>query len=153
MDTFKWNTMWRYDLQPRTSCIYVLPSDSFGRSVLSCPVQPVSAPIRASISPSLLTYSPQCSPVAVHICPYSKVQGAHLGPTGPRWAPCWPHELCYLCVTAMDLSRSANLGDYGVFMFIFDDYVVVECWFFTTLQPTVFHGSCPSLVKLLTVRA
>ena len=19
-----------------------------------------------------------------------------LGPTGPRWAPCWPHELCYL---------------------------------------------------------
>ena len=19
--------------------------------------------------------------------------GAHLGPTGPRWAPCWPHEL------------------------------------------------------------
>ena len=22
--------------------------------------------------------------------------GAHLGATGPRWAPCWPHELCYL---------------------------------------------------------
>ena len=22
--------------------------------------------------------------------------GAHLGPTGPRWSPCWPHELCYL---------------------------------------------------------
>ena len=22
--------------------------------------------------------------------------GAHLGSTGPRWAPCWPHELCYL---------------------------------------------------------
>ena len=21
---------------------------------------------------------------------------ANLGPTGPRWAPCWPHELCYL---------------------------------------------------------
>ena len=21
---------------------------------------------------------------------------AHLGPTGPRWAACWPHELCYL---------------------------------------------------------
>ena len=21
---------------------------------------------------------------------------AHLGPTGPSWAPCWPHELCYL---------------------------------------------------------
>ena len=24
--------------------------------------------------------------------------GDHLGPTGPRWAPRWPHELCYLCV-------------------------------------------------------
>ena len=24
--------------------------------------------------------------------------GAHLGPPGPRWAPWWPHELCYLGV-------------------------------------------------------
>ena len=23
-------------------------------------------------------------------------QGAHLGPVGPRWAPCCPHESCYL---------------------------------------------------------
>ena len=22
--------------------------------------------------------------------------GAQLGPTGPKWAPCWPHETCYL---------------------------------------------------------
>ena len=22
--------------------------------------------------------------------------GAHLRPTGPSWAPCWSHELCYL---------------------------------------------------------
>ena len=22
--------------------------------------------------------------------------GAHLGPTGPRWAPCWHYDLCYL---------------------------------------------------------
>ena len=22
--------------------------------------------------------------------------GVRLGPTGPMWAPCWPHELCYL---------------------------------------------------------
>ena len=27
--------------------------------------------------------------------PDSKVHGAHLGPTGPRRAPCWPHEPCY----------------------------------------------------------
>ena len=28
--------------------------------------------------------------------PDSKKHGAHLRPTGPRWAPCWPHEPCYL---------------------------------------------------------
>ena len=28
--------------------------------------------------------------------PDSKVHGAHLGPLGPRWAPCWPHEPCSL---------------------------------------------------------
>ena len=32
--------------------------------------------------------------------PDSKAHGANMGPiwgpTGPRWAPCWPHELCYL---------------------------------------------------------
>ena len=27
--------------------------------------------------------------------PDSKVHGAHLGPLGPRWAPCWPYEPCY----------------------------------------------------------
>ena len=28
-------------------------------------------------------------------CPDSKIHGAHLGPVDLRWAPCWPHELCY----------------------------------------------------------
>ena len=27
---------------------------------------------------------------------YGGQHGAHLGPTGPRWVPCWPHESCYL---------------------------------------------------------
>ena len=33
------------------------------------------------------------------LVPDSKIHGANMGPTcpvGPRWAPCWPHELCYL---------------------------------------------------------
>ena len=33
--------------------------------------------------------------------------GAHLGPVGPRWAPCWPHEPCYqaiICSTTTQLS-------------------------------------------------
>ena len=28
--------------------------------------------------------------------PDGKVYGAIMGPTGPRWAPCWPHEPCSL---------------------------------------------------------
>ena len=28
--------------------------------------------------------------------------GAHLGPTGPRWAPCWPNESCYLWTILFD---------------------------------------------------
>ena len=32
--------------------------------------------------------------VLVWCGPDSKVHGAHLGPAGPRWAPCWLHELC-----------------------------------------------------------
>ena len=38
------------------------------------------------------------SEVADYLCrhfPDSKVHGAHLGPVGPRWAPCWNHEPCY----------------------------------------------------------
>ena len=42
--------------------------------------------------------------------PDSKVhganKGAHLGPTGPRWAPCWPHGLCYLGYFIWDTVRS-----------------------------------------------
>ena len=33
--------------------------------------------------------------------------GVHLRPTGPRWAPCWPHELCSLgkiFMLALDLN-------------------------------------------------
>ena len=39
------------------------------------------------------------STIANRVNPDSKVHvtymGAHLGPTGPSWVPCWPHEPCY----------------------------------------------------------
>ena len=28
--------------------------------------------------------------------PDSEVHGVYMGPTGPRWAPCWSHVPCYL---------------------------------------------------------
>ena len=29
------------------------------------------------------------------IAKFMELTRAHLGPVGPRWAPCWPHEPCY----------------------------------------------------------
>ena len=37
-----------------------------------------------------------CKAPIESISPDSKVHGAHLGPVGPRCAPCWPHEPCCL---------------------------------------------------------
>ena len=39
--------------------------------------------------------------------------GAHLGPVGPRWAQCWPHEPCYQGIllishTAVDLKQGSH---------------------------------------------
>ena len=45
--------------------------------------------------PDLLCYV-IASLIARFIGPTWGPYGAHLGPTGPRWAPCWPHELWYL---------------------------------------------------------
>ena len=46
--------------------------------------------------------------------PDSKDHGAHLGPTGPRWAPCWPHDACYLrthlyCTLPLPFTDSCSL--------------------------------------------
>ena len=33
---------------------------------------------------------------------------AHLGPVGPSWAPCWPHEPCYQGRSSWDTVQSRN---------------------------------------------
>ena len=40
--------------------------------------------------------------------PDSKVHGAYMGPTGPRWAPCWPYDPCYLGSFVMGLLPESN---------------------------------------------
>ena len=40
--------------------------------------------------------------------PDSKVHGAHLGPTGPRWALYWSHESCYLGSVVQKMPRSRS---------------------------------------------
>ena len=36
--------------------------------------------------------------------------GVHLVPTGPRWAPCWPHELCSLGLAILNKIRWLSFG-------------------------------------------
>ena len=36
--------------------------------------------------------------------------GAHLGPPGPRWAPCWPHEPCYLSIWHAMMPKSRGIS-------------------------------------------
>ena len=36
-----------------------------------------------------------------------------MGPTGPRWAPCWPHEPCYL-------------GNLSIFYSVIDNMIIVH---------------------------
>ena len=65
-----------------------------------------------------------------------EIDGAHLGPTGPRWAPCWPHDPCYLGDIMSDriaysgiilIGRSTNWMSKlkeirkGLFVFCFND--------------------------------
>ena len=51
--------------------------------------------------------------------------GAHLGPVGPRCAPCWPHELCYLRLHLVPLNC--------VFM-------ATECFLFIDAQSRIFKS-------------
>ena len=44
--------------------------------------------------------------------PDSTVHGAHLGPTGPRLAPCWPHEPCYLGSQRLIFAESSLMSWY-----------------------------------------
>ena len=36
--------------------------------------------------------------------------GAHLGPVGPRWAPCWPHGPCYQGILTTDMEVFTELN-------------------------------------------
>ena len=46
-------------------------------------------------------------------CPDSKVYSANMRPIWGRWAPCWPHEFCYLGVSdfwVLRLVHGANMS-------------------------------------------
>ena len=86
------------------------------------------------------------------------LDGAHMGPTGPRWAPCWPHKPCYqgtsrtnhrLRKPTLSLSQSASWYDVFQFvglpsyepwvMYIYSSLISALRWFIQTR-----HGQDPS---------
>ena len=57
------------------------------------------------------------SALSVEGIPDCKIHGAHLGPIGLGWVPCWPHESCYLgyyCAQWYNVSRTWLLGGLNV---------------------------------------
>ena len=60
--------------------------------------------------------------------------GAHLGPTGPSWAPCWPHELCYLGQHTWLRKGEVILASWS--QLFHSLYSLHICWF---RQPRVFQ--------------
>ena len=66
---------------------------------------------------AILTWKGHCSHIAIGsvttlIARFKGQYGAHLGPTGPRWAPCWPHELCYMG-KSINLDSSVSISYVG----------------------------------------
>ena len=73
--------------------------------------------------------------------PDSKVHGAHLGLTGPRWAPCWPHKPCYLGCYSWVHCGFVGLGGRGhIGVFIIHVFVCLENSKFLFLFHTISLG-------------
>ena len=52
-------------------------------------------------------------------------RGAHLGPVGPRWAPCWPHKTCYLGNHTL-LYKQPEGVCINIFYHMIDQSIIVE---------------------------
>ena len=76
----------------------------------------------------------------LNIFPDSKVHGAHLGPVGPRWALCWPHEPCYrvIYIFFSNKQRPSPLWNERRFHGR-ECYVLMLCWYMC--RPYLFNCS------------
>ena len=62
--------------------------------------------------------------------------GAHLGPTGPRWAPWWPHELCYLGIVQLHI-MIVDYNHFSCIHHLFKRYMV-QSWQSTFLKNMLY---------------
>ena len=70
--------------------------------------------------------------------------GAHLGPTGPRWALCWPHKLCYLAGSPQWL-MGCNIHGTGPSHFVNMIQVHRSLWEITMAHTVWIHSVHPLL--------
>ena len=109
----------------------------------------------------VLLRPPSEAPVGKHWCPDQELSweqgswgqhGAHLGPTGPRWAPCWPHELCYLGISGLNWSAregpsreslsAVHQGTWSIFSTVQLTHSrnhVIQCWQCCSIAFELFH--------------
>ena len=79
--------------------------------------------------------------------------GAHLGPVGPRWAPCWPHEPCYqgmsrikLMSTALKLMQRNTFDDESSLVPIMAWWGVI--WALKSESSQIFNGVQKSYISV-----
>ena len=77
--------------------------------ILSDITAPDSKALRIDIDPTRKLRSEEVCCDYTLIARFMGPTWGHLGPTGPRWAPCWPHELCYLGKCTPILESIINL--------------------------------------------
>ena len=85
--------------------------------------------------------------------------GAHLGPVGPRWAPCWPYEPCYegnyhkTALTHCGRGKNGRRFADDTFKRIFlNENVIISIKISLKFVPKVRISNIPALVQIMTWR-
>ena len=76
--------------------------------------QTISLLLPSAISPQLRN-----TDIGVFIQSSGGPHGAHLGPTGTWWAPCWPHEPCYLGMHVFKVISVPSINHLSVLLLIY----------------------------------
>ena len=84
--------------------------------------------------------------------------GAHLGPTWPKWAPCWTHELCYLGSALLkpppfNVIQSGQLALYKseklhVYIYIFNKLINISLYWHASLFWSYLHRVCDMRISV-----
>ena len=95
-DDMLWDWMKSRFISPRPARLGLLYLSIVGSQCHTSPLMHVPGDLGCCAPVVLSTHVSLGSPTASLIARFLGQYGTNLGPTGPRWARCWPHELCYL---------------------------------------------------------